>query len=80
VQERIKNGGHSVPEETIRRRYQSGLKKFFNLYLELADSWQLFDNSDSNLMLIASKTQKNDIMIKDIEIWEKLLEISREKR
>lgn len=80
MQERIKNGGHSVPEETIRRRYQSGLKNFFNLYSELADSWQLFDNSDSNLMLIASKTQKNDIMIKDIEIWEKLLEISREKR
>jgi len=80
VQERIKNGGHSVPEETIRRRYQSGLKNFFNLYTELADSWQLFDNSDSNLFLIASNTKKNGTIIKDIEIWEKLLEISREKR
>ena len=68
VKERIKNGGHSVPEETIRRRYQSGLKNFFNLYTELADSWQLFDNSDSNLVLIASNTQKNGIIIKDIEI------------
>ena len=80
VKERIKNGGHSVPEETIRRRYQSGLKNFFNLYMELADSWQLFDNSDSNLFLIASKTNKNDVDIKDIEIWKKLLERSNEKR
>ena len=42
VKERIKAGGHSVPEETIRRRYAAGLKNFFNLYSPLADSWHLY--------------------------------------
>ena len=31
VAERVKMGGHNVPEEIIRRRYQAGLKNFFNL-------------------------------------------------
>ena len=31
VQERIKMGGHAVPEPVIRRRYRAGLKNFFNL-------------------------------------------------
>ena len=80
VRERIKSGGHSVPEQTITRRYSAGLKNFFNLYTPLADSWQFYDNSDSNLFLIASKTYKNDPIIKDIEVWQQLLETSNEKR
>ena len=80
VRERIKTGGHSVPEQTIKRRYVAGLKNFFNLYTPLADSWQFYDNSDDHLFLIASKTHKKDPMIKDIELWQHLLEISNEKR
>jgi Uncharacterized protein conserved in bacteria len=30
VKERVKFGGHSVPDETIRRRYTAGLKNFFS--------------------------------------------------
>lgn len=39
-------GGHNVPEETIRRRFTSGLKNFFHLYEPLADSWQMYDNTN----------------------------------
>src|SRR5689334_18509082 len=35
VAERVKMGGHFVPEDTIRRRFKSGLKNFFNLYKPL---------------------------------------------
>ncbi len=81
VKERIKAGGHMVPEETIRRRYASGVKNFFKLYSPLADSWQLYDNSDINeLSLIASKASQNDVIIKKEDLWEQLLEISREKQ
>ncbi len=38
-------GGHDVPESTIRRRYDAGLRNFLMLYVPLADSWQLNDNS-----------------------------------
>ncbi|HWB12765.1 MAG TPA: AAA family ATPase [Pirellulales bacterium] len=45
VAERVRAGGHHVPEPTIRRRYKSGLKNLFRLYLPLADTWQFIDNS-----------------------------------
>jgi predicted ABC-type ATPase len=48
VAERVKAGGHDVPEATIRRRYRSGVRNFFGLYMPLADSWQLIDNSEIN--------------------------------
>jgi predicted ABC-type ATPase len=45
VAERVRLGGHDVPVDVIRRRYRAGLVNFFRLYLPLANSWQLFDNS-----------------------------------
>ena len=81
VKERVKTGGHSVPESTIRRRYTAGLKNFFNLYSPLADSWQFYDNSNTiHLSLIASEAKHHSLIIKDEEVWKQLLEISNEKR
>lgn len=81
VKERVKSGGHSVPEETIRRRYTAGLKNFFNLYSPLADSWQFYDNSNTNhFSLIASEAKHHSLIVKDEKIWKQLLEISNEKR
>ena len=42
---RVRLGGHDVPEKTVRRRYERGLRNLFRLYLPVVDSWQLFDNS-----------------------------------
>jgi predicted ABC-type ATPase len=81
VKERIKMGGHSVPEQVIRRRYKSGLKNFFSLYKPLINSWQIYDNSNANeLTLIASETAEKKLTIKNKPIWEKLLrEYANEK-
>lgn len=45
VAERVKRGGHSIPEATIERRYCRGLINFFKLYRSLTDSWIVYDNS-----------------------------------
>lgn len=75
VKERVKTGGHSVPEETIRRRYTAGLKNFFSLYRPLADSWQFYDNSNTeHFSLIASEINQNNLVIMKEELWEQLLE------
>ncbi len=42
---RVRNGGHSIPEEIIRRRYLRGIQNFKVLFLPIADSWFLLDNS-----------------------------------
>lgn len=45
VKFRVASGGHNIPESDIRRRFGRSLKNFFELYMPLADSWYLFDNS-----------------------------------
>jgi len=45
VKNRVKQGGHNVPEKTIRRRYEKGWYNFQHLYKQLVDAWVLFDNS-----------------------------------
>ena len=45
VAERVRAGGHNVPDATIRRRYTAGLKNLRTLYLPLANSWKIIDNT-----------------------------------
>jgi predicted ABC-type ATPase len=55
VAERVRLGGHHVPEETVRRRYASGLKNFFRLYQRMSSSWRVLDNSGlGTLSMLAS--------------------------
>jgi len=74
VAERVRMGGHNVPEETIRRRYKTGLKNFFSLYGPLADFWRFYDNSDpAGPRLIASGGKVESDDIRDIEIWSSIM-------
>ena len=43
---RVRQGGHAVPEETIRRRFAVGLRNFQEVYRRRVNYWQLFDNSE----------------------------------
>ena len=45
VRERVRQGGHDVPEVTIRRRFHSGRINFENLYRPLVNAWALYDNA-----------------------------------
>lgn len=42
---RVRQGGHNIPAEVIRRRFVSGMKNFCDVYRPRVDVWQLFDNS-----------------------------------
>ena len=45
VRQRVKTGGHDVPEAIIRRRFAAGLRNFESLYKPVVDEWALYDNS-----------------------------------
>ena len=53
VANRVRQGGHHIPTETIRRRFESGLIHFRDTYRHRVDFWQLFDNSGDSPLLIA---------------------------
>lgn len=42
---RVAQGGHSIPEAVVRRRFDSGLRNFLRLYKPLVKAWVLYDNS-----------------------------------
>jgi hypothetical protein len=50
----VKQGGHNIPEDVIRRRYDAGWRNFQGFYRELADAWVVFDNAGEKPVLIDS--------------------------
>lgn len=78
VAERVRLGGHDVPENVIRRRFTAGLRNFFGIYQGIADAWQMLDNSGlSGPSLIASKRAEQAPEIVDPRAWSNLLEKQR---
>ena len=45
VRQRVAQGGHHIPEEVIRRRFDAGLENLRDVYSARVDDWVLFDNS-----------------------------------
>ncbi len=45
VAQRVKQGGHHVPETVVRRRFAAGLDNFKHLYAPAVDAWALYDNT-----------------------------------
>lgn len=43
VAERVRQGGHDIPEATIRRRFDAGKRLFATVYQPLVDQWVLYD-------------------------------------
>ncbi len=73
VAERVRLGGHSVPEDTIRRRYEKSLENFFHLYLPLANNWFFIDNSDKdNPLLVAEGSHDQHKIIHQSELWKEI--------
>ncbi|MFB2936121.1 zeta toxin family protein [Aerosakkonemataceae cyanobacterium BLCC-F154] len=73
VQQRVTQGGHHVPEETIRRRYNSGIRNFFQLYQPLANNWRFYDNSNpAEIRLIASGKGIVEEVISENGTWDSI--------
>ena len=69
VRARVEAGGHDIPEETIRRRYQVGIDYFFHYYAPICERWILADNSQIPFRVIAQGTKDEVISIKDQETY-----------
>jgi hypothetical protein len=72
VAARVRSGGHSIPEDVIRRRYGRSLDNFFNHYMPIADSWMMIDNSVRPLRWIAAREVAGVIRVYDEPLWREL--------
>jgi predicted ABC-type ATPase len=73
VAERVRLGGHDVPEDTIRRRYRAGWANFCELYQPLADSWQVIENSVvGKPRLIAIGQGRRTQVVRNEALWDRI--------
>jgi predicted ABC-type ATPase len=76
IKDRVKEGGHDVPVEDVKRRFSRGINNFFKIYEPLLDSWMMFDNSKSRPVLIARKNNGNKEIEKP-ELFKEILKFVR---
>lgn len=60
VEERVRKGGHDIPPDEVRRRYDRSLINFVDRYRPLADEWVVIDNSYDLPTTIARKTHPSE--------------------
>jgi predicted ABC-type ATPase len=70
VANRVRLGGHAVPEGVVHRRYRSGLSNFFSLYRALTTTWQMYDNSIGPPRFVASGAGTATLEVMDPELWQ----------
>ena len=74
VADRVRMGGHDIPEETIRRRYRAGLKNLFEMYQPICAEWQVFDNSRvTGPRLVAGGVGAEATEVLDPQTWARVL-------
>ena len=52
VAQRVRQGGHDIPEPVIRRRFAAGLGNFHDCYAPQVDTWALYDNAGLSPVLL----------------------------
>ena len=72
VAKRVKEGGHDIPSNVLRRRYQSGIKNLFELYMPIVDYWMIFDNSQPTRVMVAEGGNGMEEHIIENEIFENI--------
>ena len=52
VAERVRQGGHNIPEATIRGRFEAGRRLLAEVCQPLVDQWVLYDNAGEAPLLV----------------------------
>jgi predicted ABC-type ATPase len=75
VAQRVKNGGHGIPEEDIRRRFTRGIFNLINLYMPICDNVHVYNNAHGDAILVATHTKIiGKIQIYEQEMWNQFIQ------
>src|SRR4030042_5342454 len=72
IRERVKHGGHDIPDDAIFRRFPRIMHNLIKTYIPLCDKVLCYDNSKPNYALVFEKTDK-DLRIFDQNIYERII-------
>ncbi|NMG20383.1 AAA family ATPase [Brasilonema bromeliae] len=68
VANRVRSGGHHIPEPTIRQRYAKSIRNFFDLFRQQADYWEVCNNSNGRAVLFALGNPTEELVV-DETLW-----------
>ncbi len=69
VAQRVRSGGHHIPDADVLRRYGRSVKNFLELYRGVADEWEVYDNTDGKRFLIGIGSGGRELHESD-DIWD----------
>jgi predicted ABC-type ATPase len=72
VKLRVRQGGHDIPADVVRRRFDRSLSNFMSLYAPLATQWVMFDNSTLPRARLVAIKRGDEPHIEDPVTWRKL--------
>lgn len=72
VSKRVRAGGHAIPPETVVRRFHRSAFNLFGLYLPIAHTWRIYDNSTADPVLVATGDQFSPSKILSPRSWKHL--------
>ncbi|MBL8755015.1 MAG: AAA family ATPase [Planctomycetes bacterium] len=75
VADRVRAGGHDVPESVIRRRYARGIANFVHMYRTMVDRFWCYDNSEATARLVAAG-EGDSLRIFQPMVWQQILQCS----
>lgn len=78
IRNRVQSGGHNISDETVLRRYITGLQYFFDTYMHLADRWVLADNTQTPFSVVAEGSKDMEI-IRNKTKYEHILSLLNDK-
>jgi predicted ABC-type ATPase len=77
VAQRVREGGHRIPNEVVVRRYAAGLHNMRHLYLPLADIAHIYDNAAQQGTPIMSCVANGSFIVHDSDRWSQIEEATR---
>ncbi|TCS87429.1 putative ABC-type ATPase [Anseongella ginsenosidimutans] len=77
VRIRVSKGGHHIPTDVIKRRYDRGIDNLFHLYIPACDYWLVVDNSGKEPDMVAEGETNLPEVIYNTDIWDIIKEQGR---
>jgi predicted ABC-type ATPase len=75
VRTRVLSGGHNIPQDTIIRRYKSGISNLSKIYIPISDYWMIIDNSEPPFQIIAEGFRNDKVDISNQDIYNKIVKL-----
>ena len=79
VKLRVSEGGHSITEDVIKRRYHRGIANLTRKFINLCDFWTVINNSGKPFTFVAEGKMDEELKVYDNAVWETIKKQSDEE-